>query len=89
VNEHDLHTLLMPPHPGNVYNASALCSCGKWQFDSPSENQLFGNYGSILRGHAIHKRKAIREQEWFNGQRSLHSSTSYTRGYGGFPSRRP
>ena len=48
------HRLLMPPHPGDVFAASALCSCGEWQFDSGSFEALVREYGLILREHTRH-----------------------------------
>lgn len=49
-----LHRLLMPPHPGEVYNSSALCSCGDFQYDADSPGDLSSRYGDILRTHTEH-----------------------------------
>lgn len=35
------HTLLWPPHEGRMYASSALCSCGKFQWDADSANFLY------------------------------------------------
>lgn len=48
------HRLLLPPHPGGVYLASALCSCGEWQWDADSEGRLFGQYQAVLRDFTAH-----------------------------------
>ncbi len=50
-----LHTLLWPPHPGGVYESSALCSCGEWQFDSGSPGALFNETRLILSEHTAHR----------------------------------
>jgi hypothetical protein len=46
-----LHELLMPPHPGSVYQQSALCSCGDWQWDSDS---ITLDYKAVLLDHRQH-----------------------------------
>jgi len=50
-----VHRLLMPPHPNDVWHASALCSCGEWQYDEESPEALGRGYRDILRAHAAHQ----------------------------------
>lgn len=49
------HALLMPPHPGEVYATSALCSCGEFQYDADSPGDLTNRYLDVLRQHAAHR----------------------------------
>jgi len=47
----EAHRLMMPPHPGDVYRQSALCSCGNWQWDGDS---TVLDYRAVLHDHAAH-----------------------------------
>ncbi len=63
MNEASLHRLLMPPHPGEIYNSSALCSCGRWQFDSVNNYNLMKQYRRVLEDHTGHIRTEIQQRE--------------------------
>lgn len=52
------HRLLMPPHPGEIYQSSALCSCGDWQYDADSFSSLLDAYKDILRLHTLHMKES-------------------------------
>ena len=56
------HRLLMPPHPGEVYQSSALCSCGGWQYDEDSFGALTNEYRAVLREHTVH----LGDERWRN-----------------------
>ena len=57
--ERSLHSLMWPPHPGDGYVCSALCSCGEWQFDSGSPTALFTEMGLIQREWSAHVREEV------------------------------
>lgn len=59
----ELHKLLMPPHPGNVYTASALCTCGGWQYDADTPSYLYREYRIILTEHTAHVLERIKEYD--------------------------
>lgn len=78
MNEVDLHKLLMPPHPGDVFHSSALCSCGSWQYDSVNQYNLYNNYRYILSDHTYH----IRSEIAFKDQQALDRSREVIKEYG-------
>ena len=69
-NEANLHKLLMPPHPGDTYRASALCSCGDWQYEASTAAMLSMNYRIVMHDHTRHIRNEIERQEWLARNRN-------------------
>jgi hypothetical protein len=57
------HQLLMPPHPGGFHQSSALCACGKWQWDAASRDDLFAQYRAVLRDFTAHAQQILRAIE--------------------------
>jgi len=56
---HELHRLLWPPHPGDAYLSSALCSCGEYQYDADTGTDLFNAMRDVLSDWTAHVRAAL------------------------------
>jgi len=44
------HRLMLPPHPDGFYQSSALCSCGKYQWDEATGESVHLNVEAVARG---------------------------------------
>ena len=57
------HTVLWPPHPGDVYQSSSLCSCGEWQYDADTPGDLFNETRAVQRDWTRHVAQVPAQEE--------------------------
>ena len=53
------HELMFPPHPDGYYMASALCSCGRFQWDAASAESVEHARDSIIADWREHVVQAV------------------------------